>query len=193
VRREQGPLTITTPTTRLSPRTATMHVSVLRAVLPAVLRTLYHLRNYIDIRYRRPCRPRVSGLARLHVRVSARAARRGDHFLLMTSLGIWDFRVNALISHRRGRNHALMLGWGCGPLLVIGSGWVLALRDGLLNRIVRTPLEAARAVSGLKQEPRKIRAAPAVAINCARATHVSSMLPATLLLPEMAHTVGRTW
>ena len=31
-----------------------------------------------------------------------------------------------------------MLGWGCGPLLVIGSGWVLALRDGLLNRIVRT-------------------------------------------------------
>ena len=29
-----------------------------------------------------------------------------------------------------------MLGWGCGPLLVIGSGWVLALRDGLLDRIL---------------------------------------------------------
>jgi|SoiMethySBSTD1v2_1073268.scaffolds.fasta_scaffold142819_3 hypothetical protein len=54
-----------------------------------------------------------------------------DHFLLMTRLGVWDFGVNALIPHRRGRNHALMLGWGCGPLLVIGSGWVLALRDGL--------------------------------------------------------------
>jgi hypothetical protein len=56
----------------------------------------------------------------------------------MTSLGVRDFGVNALIPHRRGRNYALMLGWGCGPLLLIGSGWILALRDGLLNRIVRT-------------------------------------------------------
>ena len=30
-----------------------------------------------------------------------------------------------------------MLGWGRGPLLLVGSGWVFALRDGLLNRIVR--------------------------------------------------------
>jgi hypothetical protein len=72
-------------------------------------------------------------LAGLDVRVG-----RGDHLLLMTSLGVWDFSVNALIPHRRGRNHALMFGWGCGPLLLIGTGWVLALRDGLLNRIVRT-------------------------------------------------------
>ena len=56
----------------------------------------------------------------------------------MTSLGIGDFRVNALIPHLRGRNHALMLGWGCGPLLLIGSGWVFALRNGLFNRIGRT-------------------------------------------------------
>ena len=76
-------------------------------------------------------------LARLNVWVSAWTARRRDHFLLMTSLRVWDFRVNALISDWRGRNHALMLGWGCGPLLVIGSGWVLALRDGLLDRILR--------------------------------------------------------
>ena len=37
-------------------------------------------------------------------------ARRGDHFLLMTSLRVWDVCVYALISDRRGRNHALMLG-----------------------------------------------------------------------------------
>jgi hypothetical protein len=55
----------------------------------------------------------------------------------MASLRVWDFRVNALIPYRRGRNHALMLGWGRGPLLLVGSGWVFALRDGLLNRIVR--------------------------------------------------------
>jgi hypothetical protein len=55
----------------------------------------------------------------------------------MTSFWVWDFRVDALISDRRGRNHPLMLGWGRGPLLLVGSGWVFALRDGLLNRIVR--------------------------------------------------------
>jgi hypothetical protein len=55
----------------------------------------------------------------------------------MASLRVGDSRVNALIPYRRGRNHALMLGWGRGPLLLVGSGWVFALRDGLLNRIVR--------------------------------------------------------
>ena len=30
-----------------------------------------------------------------------------------------------------------MLGWGRCPLLLVGSGWVFALRDGLLNHIVR--------------------------------------------------------
>ena len=60
-----------------------------------------------------------------------------DYFLLMTSLRVRNFRVNALISDRRGRDHALMLGWGRGPLLLVGSRRVFALRDGLLNRIVR--------------------------------------------------------
>jgi hypothetical protein len=54
----------------------------------------------------------------------------------MTGFWVWDFSVDALISDRRGRDHALMLGW-CSPLLLIGSRWVFALRDGLLNRIVR--------------------------------------------------------
>ena len=49
----------------------------------------------------------------LDVRVSARAVRWRDHFFLMTSLGVWDFGVNALI---------FMLGWGRGPLLLVGSG-----------------------------------------------------------------------
>jgi hypothetical protein len=53
----------------------------------------------------------------------------------MTSLRVRDFRVNAFISDRRGRNHALMLGWWRGLLSLIGSGWVFALRDGLLVRI----------------------------------------------------------
>ena len=30
-----------------------------------------------------------------------------------------------------------MCGWGCGALLLVGSGWVLALRDGLLDRLER--------------------------------------------------------
>ena len=79
----------------------------------------------------------VFRLARLDVRVSAWTARWRDYFLLMTSLRVWDFSVDALISHRRGRDHALMLGWWRGPLLLVGSRWVFALRDGLLNRIVR--------------------------------------------------------
>ena len=76
-------------------------------------------------------------LARLDVRVSAWTARWRDHFLIVANLRVRGFRVDALISDRRGRNHALMLGWGRGPLLLVGSGWVFALRNGLLNRIVR--------------------------------------------------------
>ena len=53
-----------------------------------------------------------------------------------------------------------MLGWGRGPLLLVGSGWVFALRDGLLNRIVVSLGEVAKAVPGTKQKPRKISAAP---------------------------------
>jgi hypothetical protein len=68
-------------------------------------------------------------LARLDVRVSAWTARGRDYFLLMTSLRVRDFRVNALISDRRGSNHALMLGWGSSTLLLIGCGWVFAGRS----------------------------------------------------------------
>ena len=75
-------------------------------------------------------------LTRLDFRVSAWTARGRDYFLFMTSLRVRDFGVNPLISHRRGSNHALMLRWGCGRMLLFGSGWVFALRDGLLNRIV---------------------------------------------------------
>ena len=104
-----------------------MHQGLEAAVFPAGL-----------IALRRPLLAKcLSTLARLDVRVAPWAARWRDHFLLMTGLGVWDFRVNALISDRRGRNHALMLGWGRGPLPLVGSRWVFALRDGLLNRIVR--------------------------------------------------------
>jgi hypothetical protein len=87
---------------------------------------------------RRDRRQRARHLARLDVRVSAWTARWRDHFLLMASLRVWDFRVNALIPYRRGRNNALMLGWGSSMLLVIGCRWVFALRDAVLNRIVRS-------------------------------------------------------
>ena len=79
----------------------------------------------------------VRHLARLDVRVSAWTARGRDYFLLMTSLRVRDFCVNALISDRRGSNHALMFGWGRSTLLLIGCRWVFPLRDALLNRIVR--------------------------------------------------------
>ena len=79
----------------------------------------------------------VFRLSRLDVWVSAWTARWRDYFLLMTSLGVWDFRVNALIPEPEGEESRLMLGWWRGPLLLIGSRWVFALRDGLLNRIVR--------------------------------------------------------
>ena len=55
-----------------------------------------------------------------------------------------------------------MLGWGCGPLLVIGSGWSLPCGMVFSTVSSASPLEAARAVSGPKQEPRKIRAAHVV-------------------------------
>src|SRR4029078_6546035 len=103
-----------------------------RIVLPQI-RTL---RANATRKRRRDRRLRARHLARLDVRVSAWTARWRDHFLLMASLRVWDFRVNALIPYRRGRNHAFMLGWGRGPLFLVGSGWVVALRDCLLNHIV---------------------------------------------------------
>jgi hypothetical protein len=80
----------------------------------------------------------VGALVLLDVRVFAWTYRWRDDLLLMTLFWVWDCRVNALISDRRGKDHALMLGWGRGALLLIGSGWVVALRDGLLDCIERT-------------------------------------------------------
>jgi hypothetical protein len=36
-----------------------------------------------------------------------------------------------------GGGLTLMLGWGRSTLLLIGSRWIVALRDALLNRLVR--------------------------------------------------------
>ena len=127
-----------------------MHQGLEAAVFPAGLITL-----------RRPLLAKcLSTLARLDVRVAPWGARWRDHFLLMTGLGVWDFRVNALISDRRGRNHALMLGWGRGPRPSSVPGG--SLPCGMLFSTVScvSPLEAARPVSGTKQKPKKISAAP---------------------------------
>src|SRR5215510_11182634 len=69
--------------------------------------------------------------------VYARAVRRRNHFLVMASFWVWHFRVNALIAHRRWRDHALMLGWRRSPLLLIGSRWVFALGNRLFRRFAR--------------------------------------------------------
>ena len=74
------------------------------------------------------------GLPRFDVWVSPGAARRRNHFLVMTSLWVGDFRINALIAHRRWRDYALVLGRWRGLLFLVGSGWVFALRNGLVPR-----------------------------------------------------------
>src|SRR6478752_1694455 len=121
----------------------------------------------------------MAALARLHVRVSTRTTRCGDHFLLMTSLGVWDFRVNALISHRRGRNHALMLGWWRGLLSLIGSGRVLALRNSLLTRILCTGTRSGRGPLRTKAECQKDQPYPH---RCNRAEPQHWVSPKRLLL-----------
>ena len=50
-------------------------------------------------------------------------------------------------------------------LLLVGSGWVFALRDSFLNRTVVSPVEAAKVMSGTKQKHRKISAAPIVQLT----------------------------
>ena len=62
------------------------------------------------------------------------AARRRNHFLLMTSLWVWHFCVNALVAHRRRSDYALILGWWRCRLVLIGARWVFALRNGLVPR-----------------------------------------------------------
>jgi hypothetical protein len=58
-----------------------------------------------------------------------------------------------------------MLGWWRGLLSLIGSGRVLALRNGLFNPILESVSKAASAVSGPKQDVRKISAIPIVALT----------------------------
>src|SRR5512141_3359186 len=87
------------------------------------------------------CRWRSAGL---DVRGQA-----GDHFLLVASLGVWDFRVNALTG-----------GGGITPLCSAGGAVRCStsvpggsLPCGMVFSTVSCapPLEAARAVSGPKQ------------------------------------------
>ena len=132
-----------------------MHQGLEAAVFPAGL-----------IALRRPLLAKcLSTLARLDVRVAPWAARWRDHFLLMTGLGVWDFRVNALISDRRGRNHALCSAVGAVPRPSSVPGG--SLPCGILFSTVScvSPLEAAKPISGTKQKPKKISAAPIVQLT----------------------------
>ena len=101
-------------------------------------------------------------LARLDVRVSAWTAGWRDHFLLMTRHRVWDFRVNAPISDRRGSNYALMLGWGRSTVLLIASRRVFARGTVFSTILWVSPVEAAKAVPCTRQKPRKISAARVV-------------------------------
>ena len=174
MRPEQATLAITF-TGHLNSRTPTNLVS--RRAVTGRTTHPYHLRNYIDVRYGRACRPRISGLARLDVRVSAWTARWRDHFLLMASLRVRDFRVNALISDRRGRNQPLCSAGGAVPCSSSVPGGSLPCGMFFSTVSCVSPLEAAKAVSGTKQKPRKISAAPVVQLTAhARAILVQSYL-----------------
>jgi hypothetical protein len=81
-----------------------------------------------------PAYLRISAARRSGLRLDCQVE---DHFLLMASLRVWDFRVNALISYRRGRKSRLYAGLGARSPAPRRFRWVFALRDGLLNRIVR--------------------------------------------------------
>ena len=74
----------------------------------------------------------VMGLSRLDVWVPPGAARRRNHFLLVTSLGVWDLGVNAFISHRR---EAFTLGEG----QAIGKGDNLNLRLLAFRLVIQSP------------------------------------------------------
>ena len=63
-----------------------------------------------------------AALLLLDVRVFAWTSRWRDDLLLMTRLRVWDCRVNAPISDRRGRDHALMCGWGAVRCFFIAAG-----------------------------------------------------------------------
>ena len=77
------------------------------------------------------------------------------------------------------------------PTPLVGSGWVFALQDGLLNGIVRITGWSAKGRLTPKAGAQKNQSGPYRASDCA-GSHVSSLLPATPLLPEMADTVDRT-
>jgi len=93
-----------------------------------------------------PCRAYLrQHSGELHLwRVSRQASLRGqrqDHGLprrqVFDPVGSGEHTIAKRLELANKRNHALVVRWGCGALLLIGSGWVFALRDGLLNRIVR--------------------------------------------------------
>src|SRR6188472_1907333 len=61
-----------------------------------------------------------------------------------------------------------------------------------LNRVVCTTAWSGKGRLRPEVGAHKNQSGPCRAIDCARGTHVSSWLPVTLLLPEIAHTVDRT-
>ena len=74
----------------------------------------------------------------------------------MARLWVWGFRVNVLIPDRRWLDHALTFGWRLSRLLLlICSGWVLSLRNGLLGRIVgRSGKGSSKTEAGSEEDQR---------------------------------------
>ena len=70
--------------------------------------------------------------------------------------------------------------------------WVFALRDALLNRVVRITGRSSKSRPRHQAEAQKNQCGPHRAINCARVTHLSSELPAIPVLSEIPRTADRT-
>ena len=131
-------------------------------------------------------------LAGLDIGVSPRGARWRDHFHLMTSFWVWDFRVDALISDRRGRDHPLCSAGGAVPCSSSVPGGSLPCGTVFSIASCISLLDAAKVISGTKQKPRKNQRGPHRAFNCARASHLSSGLLAIPVLLEVPPPVDQT-
>ena len=115
-------------------------------------------------------------LAGLDIGVSPWGARWRDHFLLMTSFWVWDFRVDALISDRRGRTPLCSAG-GAVPCSSSVPGGSLPCGIVFSTAPCVSPVEAAKVISGTKHKHRKISAAPIVQLTAhARPILVQSYL-----------------